>query len=323
MTRALVIGGTGFISTAACKELMRRGVEVVATSRSDKPYGTFTSHRVLDRHDEDQLARTFDEVKPDVVLDMVAYQGRDVAAVLRHLRGARYVLTSTGSVYPELDGRPAREEEFVALDGDLPEEDLDYGNAKRWCETLLVRQDAVPWVAVRPPIVIGPGDPTKRIAAYLQRIEDGGPVLVARETADWGAIIGWVRDVGFVLARACTAGPEVEGRTYNVGFEGVSVRSFLQAAAEALGKPANLVEVPAAELPWPASPYSVGPDALGSYPIDRARAELGFEPSGVGDCLADTLPWYQSARPSHKGYADREQELALAARYGQRPAASP
>jgi len=35
----------------------------------------------------------------------------------------------------------------------------------------------------------------------------------------------------------------------------------------------------------------------------------------VGDCLADTLPWYQSARPSHKGYADRQQELELAGRF--------
>ena len=315
MTRCLVIGGAGFIGTAACKELMRRGVEVIATSRSEKPYGTFTSHRVLDRGDEDALAHTLDEVQPDVVLDMVAYQGRHVAAVLRHLRGARYVLTSTGSVYPQLDGRPAREEEFTVQEGMLPEEDLDYANGKRWCETLLVRQSEVPWVAVRPPIVIGPGDPTLRVAAYLQRIEDGGPVLVAKETADWPAVIGWVRDVGFVLARAVTGGSEVEGRTYNVGFGDVSVRGFLEAAAAALGKPANLVEIPAAELPWPASPYSVGPDDLGSYPIDRARADLGFEPSGVGDCLADTLPWYQSARPSHKGYADRQQELELAARY--------
>lgn len=315
MTRCLVIGGAGFIGTAACKELMRRGVEVIATTRSEKPYGTFTSHRVLDRHDEDALARLLAEVQPDVVLDMVAYQARDVAAVLRHLRGARYVLTSTGSVYPELGGRPAREEEFVAQDGELPDEDLDYANAKRWCETLLVRQQETPWVAVRPPIVIGPGDPTLRVAAYLQRIEDGGPVLVARETADWPAVIGWVRDVGFVLARAVAGGSEVEGRTYNVGFGGVSVRDFLTAAAAALGKPLNLAEVPAEELPWPASPYCVGPDDLGSYPIDRARAELGFEPSGVGDCLADTLPWYLSARPSHKGYADRRQELELAARH--------
>jgi len=315
VTKALVVGGAGFISTAACKELMRRGIEVVAATRSDRPYGTFTSHVTLDRKDEEALARTLDGAQPDVVLDMVAYQARDVAAMLRHFRGSRYVLVSTGSVYPELHGRPAREDEFQGLEGDVPDGDLDYADAKRWCETLLVRQHEVPWVAVRPPIVIGPGDPTLRIAAYMRRIEDGGPVLVSAETADWPAVIGWVRDVGYVLALACELSRPIDGRTYNVGFEGVSVRSFLEAAATVMGRPANLVDVPSAELPYAASPYSVGPEDLGAYPIDRARADLGFEPSGVGDCLADTLPWYQSARPSHPGYKDRQAELELAARY--------
>ena len=37
MTRALVLGGAGFIGTAACKELMRRGVETIAAGRKDRP----------------------------------------------------------------------------------------------------------------------------------------------------------------------------------------------------------------------------------------------------------------------------------------------
>ena len=315
MTRCLVVGGAGFIGTAACKELMRRGVEVVAATRAEKPYGTFTSHAVLDRGDEEALQRVLDQVRPDVVLDMVAYQARHVEAVLRHFRGGRYVLVSTGSVYPELHGRPAREEEFVELPGAVPEGDLDYADGKRWCETLLHRQHEVPWVAVRPPIVVGPGDPTLRIAAYLQRIDDGGPVLVAAETADRPAVLGWVRDLGYVLALACDLRKPVDGRTYNAGFEGVTVRSFLTALAGAMNRPARLVDVPAADLPWAASPYCVGPDAMGSYPVDRARAELGFEPSAAGDCIADTLPWYRSARPSHPGYQDRPAELELAARH--------
>ena len=52
--RALVIGGTGFVGVAACKELMRRGVETIAASRTKHPYGTFTSHVAFDRTDEQQ-----------------------------------------------------------------------------------------------------------------------------------------------------------------------------------------------------------------------------------------------------------------------------
>ncbi|TMD72573.1 MAG: NAD-dependent epimerase/dehydratase family protein, partial [Chloroflexi bacterium] len=49
MTRALVLGGAGFIGVAACKELMRRGVETIAAGRKDRPYGTFTSYVAFDR----------------------------------------------------------------------------------------------------------------------------------------------------------------------------------------------------------------------------------------------------------------------------------
>ena len=67
MTRALVLGGAGFIGVAACKELMRRGVETIAAGRKDRPYGTFTSYVAFDRADEAQLVRALKQVEPDVL----------------------------------------------------------------------------------------------------------------------------------------------------------------------------------------------------------------------------------------------------------------
>ena len=54
---------------------------------------------------------------------------------LVNFKGERYVFVSTG-VYPDLHGKPAREEDFVPLDGEPPAA-LDYLDGKRWCETLL------------------------------------------------------------------------------------------------------------------------------------------------------------------------------------------
>ena len=71
MTKALVIGGAGFIGTAACKELMRRGVETIAAGRTERPYGTFTSYVAFDRTDEAQLQRALETTEPDVVLDLL------------------------------------------------------------------------------------------------------------------------------------------------------------------------------------------------------------------------------------------------------------
>ena len=310
MTRALVLGGAGFIGVAACKELMRRGVETIAAGRKDRPYGTFTSYVAFDRTDEDQLAAALQQTEPDVLLDLACYQPHEVSAVARHFKGARYIFVSTG-VYPDLHGKAAGEEDFVPLSGEPPEA-LDYREGKRWCETALARLADFPWTVIRPPAVFGPADHTLRIAAYIQRVADGGPVLVPSETYEWQAGLAWVRDIGFACALACDLRRDLTGKAYNASFEGVSVKNLVEGIARALGLPARLRPMPFAEIPEEARPYGPDPRRSAGYVLDRARRELGFEPSALEDALAETLAWYRVAHPSHPGYAKRAEELALA-----------
>jgi nucleoside-diphosphate-sugar epimerase len=309
LTRALVIGGAGFVGTAACKELMRRGIETIAAGRKERPYGTFTSYVAFDRTDEDQLRSALDQAKPDVVLDLACYQPGEVAAMARNFAGERYIFVSTG-VYPHLHGKPAREEDFVPLDGDPPD-GLDYMEGKRWCETVLARTRDLPWTVVRPPAIFGPADHTLRIAAYIQRVADGGPLLVPEESYERQAGLAWVKDIGFACALACDLRRDTTRKAYNAAFEGVSLRDLIEGIARALGVPARLHPVPFAELPPDASPYGPDPRRAAGYVLDRARKELGFEPSALEDALAETLAWYRVAHPSHPGYANRAAELRM------------
>jgi len=310
MTRALVIGGAGFIGVAACKELMRRGVETIAAGRKERPYGTFTSYVAFDRDDEAQLAQALTSTEPDVVLDLACYQPGQVETIARNFRGERYLFVSTG-VYPDLHGKPAREEDFVPLSGEPPQA-LDYREGKRWCETVLTRNADLPWSVIRPPAVFGPADHTLRIAAYIERVADGGALLVPAETYESQAGVAWVKDVGFACALACDLRKDTTHKAYNVAFEGVSLRALIEGIARALGKPPVLHPIPFVELPEGASPYGPDPARSAGYVIERARRGLGFEPSALEDALAETLAWYRVARPSHPGYANRAKELALA-----------
>lgn len=318
--RCLVIGGTGFIGVPACRELMRRGVETIAAGRSPKPYGTFTSHVAFDRGDREQLARALEATRPDVLLDLAAFRPADVQAAMELFEGDRYVFVSTG-VYPNLGGRPAREQDFVPLDGEPPafegsdtRQDLaSYLAGKRWCETLLARSQRFPWVSIRPPAVFGADDSTLRIAAYIQRIEDGGPLVVPAESYERQAGLAWSRDVGYACALAGDLTRKVTG-AYNVAFDGVTLRGLIEALARALGRDPRLVPVPFAELPPEASPYGPDPRRSAGYDLARSRRELGFEPSALEDSLPETLAWYLARRPSHPGYRERPKELELAAR---------
>ena len=289
---------------------MRRGVETIAAGRKERPYGTFTSYVAVDRTDEPQLARALAQTEPDVVLDLACYRPPEIEAVARHFKGARYVFVST-AVYPDLHGKRATEDDFKPLSGDPPP-DLDYLNGKRWCETLLARRPDLPWTVIRPPAVFGPADHTLRIAAYIQRVADGGPVLVPEETYERPANIAWVKDVGFACALACDMRKDTTHRAYNAAFENVSLRDLIEGIARALGVTARIHPMPFADIPEGARPYGPDPRRHAGYDITRARTELGFDPSALEDALAETLAWFRVVKPSHPGYANRQQELSLA-----------
>jgi nucleoside-diphosphate-sugar epimerase len=87
--RALVLGGGGFVGTAACKELMRRGVETVAAGRRPRPYGTFTSYRAIAGAG---LQAVLAEVAPDVVLDAAGVERLEFAG--------RWVSVACGGAEP-------------------------------------------------------------------------------------------------------------------------------------------------------------------------------------------------------------------------------
>jgi nucleoside-diphosphate-sugar epimerase len=316
LTRALVIGGAGFIGVAACKELMRRGVETVAAGRKERPYGTFTSYVAFDRDDPAQLKKTLDAVQPDVVLDLACYQPGHVEAMIGSFTGSRYVLVSSGQVYPDLHGKSVVEDDFVPPSG-APPAGLDYRAAKQWCEAVLARAGDFPWTILRPPSILGPGDPSLRIAAYMERVADGGPLLVPEETYERSLALAWVKDVGYACALACDPRKDATHRAYNAAFEGLSLRDLLAGIARAMGVPVKVHKIPFAGIPEGASAYyGLDPTRYGGMDISRAKAELGFEPSALEDALAETLAWVRVARPSHPGYANRQAELALASGSG-------
>jgi len=161
--------------------------------------------------------------------------------------------------------------------------------------------------------VVGAGDHTLRIAAYVERVEDGGPLLVPAESYRRQAGLAWVRDVGYAHALAADLSRPAGGKAYNVAFEGVSLADLIEALGRILGKPAVMVPIPFAELPKGASPYGPDPRRSAGYDLSRIRSDLGFEPSALEDCLAEVLAWYRVERPSHPGYAGRARELELAA----------
>ncbi len=187
--RVLVIGGTRFIGRLLVARLIARGDRVTVFNRGtrDDPFGKRVERLVGDRTTGDfeglLAGRTFDGV-----VDMVAYEGRDVTRAIDALAGrvGHYLLVSTGQVYlVRKDARiPSREEDYdgpvmprpTGADGSQ----WDYGAGKRACEdALIAARDRFPSTRLRIPMVNGPGDNERRIERYVRRMLDGGALRVA------------------------------------------------------------------------------------------------------------------------------------------------
>lgn len=167
--------------------LLARG-DQVTTFRRGTDYGhpplpgveDLRGDRTDDSFDTALAGRRF-----DAVVDFAAYEAPDVERLARVLGGRidQYLLVSTGQVYLVREGlaRPYREHDYDGPTMPPPEGDdrgsWDYGMGKRACEDA-ARRLGLPVTTLRIPIVHGLGDPENRLLAYVERILDGGPVLL-------------------------------------------------------------------------------------------------------------------------------------------------
>jgi nucleoside-diphosphate-sugar epimerase/GNAT superfamily N-acetyltransferase len=269
-----------------------------------------------ERSDESVLARVRSAGPFDRVFDNLAMTRRDVESVLYALQGTagHYVLTSTGSVYLDWDSEAAFTEDDAHLAGPNPIPDgsvwASYATGKREAErALLERAGTIPGTILRPTIVFGPGDPSRRLAFYVHALMEGRPIGPAgfRFNPVFSA------DLAAAILRVLQM-PPPPGNCYNLaGGDTVSMAEICARLAEILAVPVPELRDPPADAPRPPLP-AAGQCVLS---IERARRELGFAPTALRDWLATTAwdhrtprRWPEGERLSMRPLDDSELEEA-------------
>lgn len=274
--------------------------------------------RSTDAFDAALAGRAFDRV-----VDFAAFTGDDARRLIRVLAGRvdHTVVISTGQVYLVRQGCrwPAREVDYDGPTMAHPpspadHDDWAYGIGKRDAETALAGSE-LPVTRLRIPMVNGELDPRQRVASYLWRLLDGGPVLVPRA----GAIARHVYSGAVVQAiTAVLESPPRPGQAFNLSqAEQPTVRELIERIAERAGARAALVELPAETLEEAglsvraASPFSNA--WMSVLDPSRALAELGFEHPSLDAYLDSIIASQFAAWPAEPpaGYAQRGRELEL------------
>jgi nucleoside-diphosphate-sugar epimerase len=330
-----LLGGSGLLSGAARVAFLGAGHDVTVLSRGERALGPAPRLTLVraDRRDEGSLAEALAGARYDFTADFLAY---DAAAVTRLLsvRGfspGRIVLISSGQVY--LVGAAPRPP-FREADGDGPlspepapgtrdHREWCYGVGKRAAEAALrfgAGARGIPALALRLPVVQGEADGgnSRRLWAWIERMRDGGPVLLPEGGAQTVRFVHAADVAAALVALAGRAGWPAQAALNLAQPDECTLRAFLDRVARLVGAPDRFVPVSAEALAAAGLADSCAPywGRWCSRPDPTAALALGLATRTVADYLPGVVRAHVEHPPegSHPGYARRAEELALAAR---------
>ena len=317
--RVLVLGGSGFIGPHLVRLLVERGHRAAVFNRGQRPDTLPGSVERLrgDLERPAQAREAWARFAPEVAVYMVPLGEEDARRVADALAGVvgRVVGLSSGDVYrafgrvnrfeggppedgPLTEGSPLRQRLFPYRDQADGPADWRYSYDKILAERVLLGNPRLPGTVLRLPAVYGQGDPFRRLAPYLRRMDDGRPaILLQRDMAAWRWSRGHVENAAQAIALAVER-PDAGG-VFNVADpQALGEAEWVRRIGRLAGWRGEIVPVEATDLP-------AGMRQDGDFSQDvvmdsgRIRRELGYtEKLDIDAWIAKTVAWERQHPPA-------------------------
>ena len=318
--RILILGGTAFIGPALVAAAKARGhtLTLFNRGRTEKRMGMIDGvEHLYGNRDPNLRANDADPDSPkgleelqgktwDAVVDTSGQYRRIVKASADMLapHAKQYIYISSISVYTDNSEIGADETAPTATLADPDVETMgagfeNYGGLKALCERTAAEAFPGRCTAIRPGLIVGPGDGTDRYTYWPVRIQRGGEVMAPGTPQDPIQIID-VRDLAEWIVHVIEN--NITGTFDAVGPpSGLTMGGMLETCRKASSSDAKLTWVEADFLrehrvsPWGDMPVWVPPegDSAGFHrrSISRATAAgLKFRPAL--ETARDTLAWW-------------------------------
>jgi 2'-hydroxyisoflavone reductase len=298
----LVLGGTQFVGRHIVLAALSRGHSVTTFTRGqtpdDLPEAVTRLHG--DRSDTEHGLDALQSGTWDACIDVSGYLPRVVrqSAELLRERVGRYLFISTVSVYAPGERETTTEDAPVIELEDPGTEDIPahYGGLKVLCERVVSELYGERATHVRPHVVAGPDDHTKRFTYWPEALASGDPVLAPGDGSDPVQYID-ARD----LAEFCIHLLEQDTPgTFHTAVPTMSWHAFLNEVAEGLRSQAELIWTSEVELKarglswWSDLPLFLprAEDDTATLRTDSSRAmTAGLRCRPLAETARDTLAW--------------------------------
>jgi nucleoside-diphosphate-sugar epimerase len=305
--KILILGGTSLTGPFITRYLVEQGHEVTIFHRGKhQAHLPSAVNRIIgDRRKLDEFISVFNQLTPDVVLDMLAFTRQDAEMLMRVFTGIakRVVVPSSCDVYRvygrlhgtepgPVDPIPLTEEAPLREKLSIHKEEYE----KRWVEEVVMGNSDLPGTILRYPMIYGPND-GGRTFDLVKRVLDNRPVILLEEkVARWRWSRGYAENVAWATTLAVTH-EQARSRIYNVAEpEGLSYLEWVQRVTRAAGWMGRIVLVPDGCL----NPEGGNYEHHWVVDTTRIRAELGYmEIVSQEEALRRTVEW-QRANPLSK-----------------------
>ncbi|MFB6285782.1 MAG: NAD-dependent epimerase/dehydratase family protein [Candidatus Bipolaricaulia bacterium] len=329
LIHVLLIGGTTFFGKAIAEDLLAHGHQVTLFSRGNNrpPFFDRVEHITGDRSDADDFKTKLAPQTFDAVVDNIAFTADDVRAALDAFTGnvGRYVFTSSAAVYYTGEMTMPVSEDDVNFAFQPPEGEEDaplwrYTLGKLEAERVLLDQDDLEYTIIRPPIVLGPEDPSLRGYFYFQRLLDERPIILTNGGVQ-SFRLAYSRDLARGYLRAL-ASERAEHAIYNLNqSEIIQLTDLIETSADALGVEPDIVPIARRTLENAGFEYPETYAPVQNFipSIEKAQSELSYTTTPFPEWIAQTARWYRDhyQGDDSKGYERRDAEVRFAEAYRQ------
>ena len=232
--KILVTGGTIFVSRYTAEYFVKKGYEVYVLNRNTRPQSDGVNLIKCDRHN---LDNRLENIYFDVIIDVTAYNEKDIKDLLNATDFGQYIMISSSAVYPETNPQPFTENQECGFNIHWE----SYGTNKIDAEKYLLANVPDAYI-IRPPYLYGRMNNLYREAFVFECAEKNLPFFVP-ENSEMKLQFFDIEDLCIFIEKLIENKPE--NHIFNVGNpETISVSKWVRLCYDILKKIPEIRYIP-------------------------------------------------------------------------------